>query len=192
VDIAHYLEMELEGGRNARGEQVVSRENLLVRRTPHVKIDEHSAYGVGLEVTRDRGIEVIEHEGALVGYVSDMYFLPEHDVGVVLLVNARTEVDFARLVRQRVFEVLFDAKPRASAMLDAEVARASKRNLEQVVGIDPNPDAAWVSEVAFTYEHPTSVGSSWDPRAGAPYSTQGSGRWGWGARCALTAPRFWC
>ena len=43
---------------------------------------------MGVEVDREWGIPVVHHGGSLFGYKSDMFYLPEHDVAAVILVNS--------------------------------------------------------------------------------------------------------
>ena len=37
-------------------------------------------YGMGLQVDRTWGIPIVSHGGSIIGYKSNMYYLPDHDV----------------------------------------------------------------------------------------------------------------
>ena len=52
----------------------------------------------------------------MVGFKSDMMFLPEHGVGAVLLTNSDTGGMLLARCMRRLLEVLFDGKPEAAGM----------------------------------------------------------------------------
>src|SRR5262245_47465194 len=100
--------LELAKGRDEKGKQIVSEANLLKRREPQIKITDKIAYGLGLFVENDHGIPIVHHGGNNLGFTSDMYFMPEHGVGVVMLTNAGDANALRRTVRRRLIEILFD------------------------------------------------------------------------------------
>ena len=54
------------------------------------------------------------HGGSAFGFISDMLWLPEHDVGAVILTNDDAGGVYVRsLFRRRLLEVLFDGRPEA-------------------------------------------------------------------------------
>jgi CubicO group peptidase (beta-lactamase class C family) len=112
-DLAKYLELELALGALPDGKPLVSRENLLERRKPQVKMGEDTTYGMALVVNTTYGIPVIDHGGSMFGYKSDMMFLPDHGVGAVILTNADSGGYLTGLFRRRLLEVLFDGRPEA-------------------------------------------------------------------------------
>ena len=87
-DLSRYVMMELARGKLANGKQLVSEENLLARRVPQVAVSEDVTYGMGLIIDTQWGIPIVHHGGDLAGYHSDMIWLPDHDVGAVILTNA--------------------------------------------------------------------------------------------------------
>jgi CubicO group peptidase (beta-lactamase class C family) len=112
-DMSRYVAMELANGKLPDGTQLVSEKNVLARRLPQVSMGEDSTYGMGLMVGTGKGTPLVHHGGDDFGYHSEMFWLPEHGVGGVILTNGGLgpvlRGEFIRKVR----EVLFDAKPEA-------------------------------------------------------------------------------
>lgn len=126
-DMLRYIQMELAEGKLPDGKTYVSREALLARRAPQVAIGTDTAYGMGLMVNRRYGVPVVHHGGDILGFHSDMMWLPEYGVGAVVLTNGDGG-DLIRSVFQRkLLEVLFDGRPEA----DATIAAAAKQREEQ-------------------------------------------------------------
>ena len=87
-DLTRYVQMELAKGKLANGKQLLSESNLLARRAPQIAIGEHTTYGMALEVDTEWGVAFVHHGGDLVGYHSDMFWIPEAGVGGVIFTNA--------------------------------------------------------------------------------------------------------
>lgn len=153
-DLAKYLQMELAGGLLPDGKRLVSAANLLERRRPQIQINEDTTYGMGLVVDRQYGIPVVHHGGSMFGYKSDMIFLPDHNVGAVVLTNSDTGGYLTWLFRRRLLEVLFDGKPEAaelaSAALKQRLATIAKERERLVVPADP----AEAGKLAPRYTNP--------------------------------------
>jgi len=113
-DFLRYVQLELARGRLPDGKQVVSSENVLARVAPQVLVSEDIQYGMGLFVDRRWGITVIRHGGDLAGYHSDMMWLPEYNVGAVILTNSDPGASLRGPMLRRLVEVLFDGKPEAA------------------------------------------------------------------------------
>jgi CubicO group peptidase (beta-lactamase class C family) len=140
-DLARYVQDELNLGKLPDGRQLVSEENLLMRRKPQIMLGEDSWYGMGLIVDRKYGVPVVSHGGSMAGYKSDFFFLPDYGVGAVLLTNADTGGIMNGPFGRRLLEVLFDGKPEAVGDLNA-TATAYKADLSTerkrlVVPADP-------------------------------------------------------
>ena len=123
-DMARYLIHEL--GRDASD----------ARRRPQTRIDGTSSYGLGLFLTREHGISVIEHGGNTLGFTSDMFFLPVNGFGVVVLTNMGGTHGgiyganaFRIAVRQRIFELVLGA-PAVSEQTLASATRSMHFALE--------------------------------------------------------------
>ena len=106
-DMARYLITQLHGGVTPDGTRIVSAENLGVTWTPQVAIDSNNSYGLGWIVSRYKGLQVLQHGGNTLGFTSDFAMVPEADLGVVVLSNARASNTFNQAVRQRVLELVY-------------------------------------------------------------------------------------
>ncbi|HEU0031437.1 MAG TPA: serine hydrolase domain-containing protein [Kofleriaceae bacterium] len=125
-DLLQYVRMELADGKLPNGTQYISREALLARREPQVAASSDVWYGMGLLIRKRWGVTVIDHGGDFAGYHSNMMWLPDHDVGAVILTNSETGRIIRDAFRRKLLEVLFDGRPEA----DAEVAALGKRMLD--------------------------------------------------------------
>ena len=127
-DMLKYVQMELDEGKLPGGAPYVSRDALLARRKPQVSIGQDVTYGMGLMVDTKYGIPVVHHGGDLIGYHSDMIWLPEHNVGAVILTNADPGWTLRGAFRRKLLEVLFDGRPEA----DADVAAQARSFYDQL------------------------------------------------------------
>jgi CubicO group peptidase (beta-lactamase class C family) len=152
LDIARYLACELRNGLNEGGEQVISAENLMARRRSVVKIDGKSSYGLGLLLTEQQGLVEITHGGNTLGFSADMFFLPEHGIGMVVLTNLRAANLFLASVGQKLLEILFGAERKAEAMVTSAKTAIDDalEGIRQRVKTDPAA-IAWIS--GFTGEY---------------------------------------
>ncbi|HEV2388054.1 MAG TPA: serine hydrolase domain-containing protein [Candidatus Acidoferrales bacterium] len=129
-DMAQYLLLELNRGKLLGGEQLLPEEALLERRKRGIKITDKISYGLGLILSDEDGLNVMHHGGNNWGFSADVYFLPQEGLGVALLTNVRLANLFLAAARRKVFELLFDAPPRAEKM----IAAASQAEKEAVAG----------------------------------------------------------
>ncbi|HEX5685360.1 MAG TPA: serine hydrolase domain-containing protein [Ideonella sp.] len=153
-DVLRYVQMELDGGRLPDGKQLLSRDVLMARRAPQVTVSTDVTYGMGLQVNTVYGTPVVHHGGDMIGFHSDMMWLPEHNVGAVVLTNADPGWMVRSVFRRKLLEVLFDGRPEADAQISASAKSfydelAADRKLLTV------PAAAAVATgLAKTYGHP--------------------------------------
>jgi CubicO group peptidase (beta-lactamase class C family) len=68
-DLARYVMDEINLGKLTDGRQLVSQENLLMRRKPQIILGEDSWYGMGLIVDKKYGVRVVSHGGSMAGYI---------------------------------------------------------------------------------------------------------------------------
>jgi CubicO group peptidase (beta-lactamase class C family) len=127
-DILAYVAMELAEGALPGGKRYVSSEALLARRAPQVPIGKDETYGMGLMVDRKYGTPVVHHGGDVIGFHSDMIWLPEHGVGAVILTNSDPGSIVRSHFRRKLLEVLFDGRAEA----DAQVAADAKTYFERL------------------------------------------------------------
>jgi CubicO group peptidase (beta-lactamase class C family) len=121
-DMARYLITQLNRGVTPEGRRVVSEENLLRTWTPQVPVSAGSSYGLGWFVDRYHGARLLHHGGNTIGFTSDLAFLPDAGVGIVVITNARASNAFNEAVRFRLLELLYDqpATHDATAAYQAE------------------------------------------------------------------------
>ncbi|MBZ0231077.1 MAG: beta-lactamase family protein, partial [Deltaproteobacteria bacterium] len=152
-DMARVLLLELGRGK-LDGKQLVGEAALLARREPQVKISDDESYGLGLVVSRSLGITMIEHGGATGGFGSSMFFLPDHDVGVIVLTNKGGGGLLAGAVTRRLLELLFDGRPEAATDLASALANQETARAEQLKRIEAPPPADWFAPLAGTWSAP--------------------------------------
>jgi CubicO group peptidase (beta-lactamase class C family) len=127
-DMLAYISMELADGALPNGKRYIAKEPLLERRVAQVPIGKDDVYGMGLEVNTRYGIPVVHHGGDMIGFHSDMIWLPEQGVGAVVLTNGDPGWLIRGFFRRKLLEVLFDGKPEA----DADMAAQAKTFYDQV------------------------------------------------------------
>jgi CubicO group peptidase (beta-lactamase class C family) len=127
-DMLKYVSMELAAGALPDGKRYISKAPLLERRDPKVPIGKDASYGMGLMTDSTYGVPVVHHGGDMVGYHSDMMWLPQQQVGAVVLTNGDLGWLIRSGFRRKLQEVLFDGHPEA----DADLAAAAKTFFEHV------------------------------------------------------------
>ena len=132
-DMLRYISMELARGVLPDGTRYINEQPLLIRRAPQVPIGRDETYGMGLVVDSTWGIPVVHHGGSMIGYKTDMMFLPDHNVGAVILTNSDTGDLMLAPFRRKLLEVLFDGQPEA----DARLAAAAKSMHAQIAAERP-------------------------------------------------------
>jgi CubicO group peptidase (beta-lactamase class C family) len=116
-DMLRYVAMELAGGRLPDGRRFIDQNVLVERRAPQIVVSTDVTYGMGLMVDRVYGTPIVHHGGSIAGFFSDMIWLPEHDVGAVVLTNGIPGSLIVGNFQRKLLEVLFDGKPEADADL---------------------------------------------------------------------------
>ncbi len=115
--------MELASGKLADGKPYIGETSLLARRKTQVVETDGVDYGMGLMIDTRNKVTVVHHGGDLIGYHSDMFFIPEANVGGVILTNADAGPILRRAFLRRTLEVLFDGKPEADEDLKTDLER---------------------------------------------------------------------
>ncbi|HYL12849.1 MAG TPA: serine hydrolase domain-containing protein, partial [Terriglobales bacterium] len=118
-EVMKYVAMELAEGKLPDGTTYISKEPLLERRKPQVWMDKDNSYGMGLMVDTTYGVPIVHHGGDMIGYHSDMIWLPEQNVGAVVLTNGDPGWLIRTRFRRKLLEVLFDGRAEADAQLEA-------------------------------------------------------------------------
>jgi len=93
-DISHYLSFQLNKGKYG-DKQILSESNAVQMQSPQMVIQGtpqfpelgENSYGMGFGVTHYRGHKMVNHGGAIDGFRSELAFLPNEKIGVVVFVN---------------------------------------------------------------------------------------------------------
>jgi CubicO group peptidase (beta-lactamase class C family) len=139
-DMTKYIITQLNKGVAPDGKRVVSAENLTHTWKPQVKINALASYGLGWIVVDYKGQTMISHGGNTTGFTSELAFMPESNLGVTILTNARAANDFADAVRNGLFETAFGLEPQAAknAKFAHETSlEQTKKMRERLQDIDP-------------------------------------------------------
>ena len=150
-DMMKYLRMELGKGALPGGKRVASETNVVERREPQINIGNDVTYGMGLQVDWEWGIPVVHHGGSLIGYKSDMIYLPEHDVAAVILMNSDEGGSILGPFRRRLLEVLFDGKPEAEENVATAAKNMKASFLEERKRLEIPADAEAADKLAPRY-----------------------------------------
>jgi CubicO group peptidase (beta-lactamase class C family) len=151
-DMTKYVAMELAGGKLPDGKTYISPEALLARRAPQVPIGEFATYGMGLMVDTEWGIPVVHHGGDLVGYHSDMFWIPDAGVGGVILTNGPGYL-IRRAFMRKTLEVLFDGQPEADDDAAAAIAEFKAGIAVERKRLTSPPDADVTAKLAKKYSN---------------------------------------
>jgi CubicO group peptidase (beta-lactamase class C family) len=134
-DMARYLQTELARGVAPGGTRVVSAGNLEATWMPGVPVPNiydgppemaaaMTRYGLGWLNGQYRGLRVVSHAGGTAGFTSEIAFLPEAGLGIVVLSNSLSlspiPLAFQYAVAFRLFEFLFDEPAEFDAQLMAQ------------------------------------------------------------------------
>lgn len=83
-DLAHFLIMQTNEGR-FKDTQLLSPQSMTLMHTPPQNL--HSSYGMGWFAMKEKGQPVLEHNGILSTFYTDVVLLPKNKYGIVLLYN---------------------------------------------------------------------------------------------------------
>ncbi len=152
-DLLAYVRMELADGLLPDGTRYISSAALKARSDAQVSTGAASWYGMGLDTTTASGVTVRYHGGRLYGFRGDTIWLPEHGVGVVILMNASTGNVLMEALPRKLLEVLFDGRPLADGMVAAAAATDRQRREASRQAVRYPADAEAVAALAPRYRN---------------------------------------
>jgi CubicO group peptidase (beta-lactamase class C family) len=167
AEMARYVQTELAGGVGPAGARVVSAENL--ERTWRPGIPLHTPpgtppdiaafaghYGLGWVVGAYRGQRAVWHSGGTLGFTSLVTFLPEADLGIVVLTNAvgSTASPVVYGATFRLFELLFEQPASFDAEQAPRLAAAAEARADLLTRLG-QIDPATVEPFLGWYANPT-------------------------------------
>ena len=162
-EMARYIQTELSRGVAPDGEHVVSAEHLERTwqpgvafpapppETPAITATLAQHYALGWITGAFGGQRLISHGGATLGFTSQVAFLPDADVGVVVLTNGAEQSLFGNVVMLRLFELLFDVPPMIDALVTPALTGAAQgwTDLQANLGlVDPEAVAPYLGRHA--------------------------------------------
>ncbi|MFK7804662.1 MAG: serine hydrolase domain-containing protein [Anaerolineae bacterium] len=83
TEMALYVSTQLNRGKAPNGTRVISEENMVEMWRPYLE-----NYAMGWESSQVQGVELISHEGSFDNYLSVIGFVPEIQLGFVILTNS--------------------------------------------------------------------------------------------------------
>jgi len=165
-DMARYLLFHMNKGK-FEGKQILSENSAAQMQTPQMVIQGEpefkelgtNSYGMGLFISTYRGHPIVEHSGAIDGFRADLAFLPQDNIGAVVLINLDGS-PMPDIVARNVFDRLLglDQVPWNQRYLDIE--KKSKQGEEAakaggftkpVPGTHPSHD---LKDYVGQYENP--------------------------------------
>jgi CubicO group peptidase (beta-lactamase class C family) len=159
-EMARYVQTELAQGVAPDGTRVVSTESLEMTWAPGVTLPSSPAlpstltesqmnYGLGWNYGAYHGLRLINHSGGTYGFASEVAFLPEADLGIVILTNARTPfAAFNYAVQFRLLELLFNQPSEIDGQLSALVDAAQAAGSIEFVSLDATAVAPYLGRYA--------------------------------------------
>jgi CubicO group peptidase (beta-lactamase class C family) len=157
-EMSAYLVTQMQDGVAPNGTRVASASSLNETRVPQVQIDATTSYGLGWMIGDFHGQTIVGHGGNTMGFSSEVSFLPNAGVGIVILTNAQGANLFTVAVEQRFYELAFGLEPELNDAIDQQIS-ATEDQLAKAKGqIGKRPDAseattwtgAYTSEVLGT------------------------------------------
>ena len=111
------------------------------------------SYGLALVVEKSNGIQTIWHSGGTMGFATEMFFLPEHGFGAVILTNGSGNI-LARVLRRKLLELLFDGRAEAADNLQSRWRMIQESVAKEAKKIQPAP-SEWLKELVGEYRNPS-------------------------------------
>lgn len=152
-DMLRYVAMELAEGRLPDGTTYLAKEPLFARRAPGVPVGKDETYGMGLMEDTKYEVTVVHHGGDMIGYHSDMIWLPQSNVGAVILTNGNPGWILRSQFRRKLLEVLFDGHPEADAQVagDGDLFYSQLASERKLLTVPADPAAS--AKLAPRYEN---------------------------------------
>ncbi|MFZ2987550.1 serine hydrolase domain-containing protein [Ideonella sp.] len=153
-DFSQWVLMELAKGRTPDGKALISETNWAARYVPQVMVGEDASYGLGLFIDRQYGIPIASHGGDMLGFHSNMIWLPEHGIGVTILTNSDAGVLLRGPLQRKLLELVFDGRPEADERLKVSVANRAVENAKARELLTMPVPAPAIMALAPRYDHP--------------------------------------
>jgi CubicO group peptidase (beta-lactamase class C family) len=159
-DMVRYMLMQLNRGVALDGTRVVSEKNLLETQTINISTGAGS-YGMGWFIDQYHGLKQISHGGNTSDFTSEFTFLPDADLGVLVLMNRSLGNNFGASIREYVFEQAFGLEHESDKrylLAENQLNNILTAVIGSIETVDITEDAA--SDYLGSYEHSVDVSYS--------------------------------
>jgi hypothetical protein len=159
----------MNGGKH-NDEQFVSAENLAMMHAPHAIMPvtpqmamlsfeeiKYPSYGLGWATQVYRGHIIVRHTGGIDGFITQVFFLPDHDIGIVVFNNGGTALSMA--ASYLLLDRLLGLEPIDWSERHLSVEAKAKEMAEEgkqkaLDDRQDGPPSHAIAAYAGTYEHP--------------------------------------
>ena len=152
-DMARYLLTQLDVGVAPDGQRVVSEANLRETWEPQVPVSATESYGLGWFVGEYKGVDRIYHGGNTLGFTSEFTFLPEADLGIVVLANGQGTNAFNGAVTTRLLELVYEQTAESVAQIEFVLEQTESALAEAREQIQDQVDAQEVEPYLGSYRN---------------------------------------
>ncbi|MEM6318470.1 MAG: serine hydrolase [Bacteroidota bacterium] len=94
TEMAKYVQLLLKRGQQNDSTSIITPESLTRMETPKTplaaKRGEQNGYGLNLACSDYRGVRVCGHNGGMEGFLTNMRYIPEKNIGYILMINKRS------------------------------------------------------------------------------------------------------
>ncbi|MEM1119774.1 MAG: serine hydrolase domain-containing protein [Bacteroidota bacterium] len=94
TEMANYVQLLLNNGQLNDSTSIITPESLIRMETPKTtlaaKRGELNGYGLNLACSDYRGVRVCGHNGGMEGFLTNMRYIPEKNIGYILMINKRS------------------------------------------------------------------------------------------------------
>jgi CubicO group peptidase (beta-lactamase class C family) len=186
TDLARFVQMQLARGVAPNGQRVVSSENLIATWQPQIELYPGNSYALGWFVEEYRGVEMIWHDGDVLGFKSLLVLLPQANVGLALLSNRTVGYGFSNSVRYHFVEQVYGLEADAGQFYRDQWTTFIETGLPEArAPLNPTPPPADVAPVLGNYAGGWQVLQHAD---GSLWATRGDYGWQLWADDSATEP----
>jgi hypothetical protein len=143
----------LDDGLAPDGTRVVSTENLERTWEPQVPVAAETDYGLGWLVDEYKGRLLVHHGGNTTGFTAELAFLPDADLGLVVLTNGELANLLTEAVRFKLLELAFDQEPEFEEQVAFTLEQSERLRSDQLALIGDRVDPATAEHFAGRYEN---------------------------------------
>ena len=150
LDMARFGQTQLNRGLAPNGSRVGSAAGLAETWRPQTRVTDDLSYGLGWFIEDYQGVEMIWHDGDVLGAKSLIMLLPEAEVGLVVLTNRMISTGFSYTVRYRLVEMLYGLESTKAgpfaAQWDGFLATIKELRSRQSPTVDPAAVAPYLGQ----------------------------------------------